>query len=161
MSIQLDGSAGLTLPDGSTLNLTDNRAGELFDFSGSTPPSYAIARPLAPTNISRATYPKLFAAIGTTWGAGDGSTTFGCPYCPANQVDVQANANIATNTVGAVLNHSHLFNAVGSAGSGATNGIVNVANGAPQGGYATDNNSGGFTANLPAGMRVLKCVRIR
>lgn len=29
--------------------------------------------------ISRTTYPLLFAAIGTTWGAGDGSTTFTLP----------------------------------------------------------------------------------
>jgi microcystin-dependent protein len=28
---------------------------------------------------SRTTYPGLFAAYGTTWGAGDGSTTFGIP----------------------------------------------------------------------------------
>lgn len=30
--------------------------------------------------VSRALYPALFAAIGTTYGAGDGSTTFGLPY---------------------------------------------------------------------------------
>ena len=29
--------------------------------------------------VSRTTYAKLFAAIGTTWGAGDGSTTFKLP----------------------------------------------------------------------------------
>ena len=29
--------------------------------------------------ISRTTYAKLFAAIGTAWGAGDGSTTFKLP----------------------------------------------------------------------------------
>ena len=29
--------------------------------------------------ISRTTYPLLFSAIGTTWGAGDGSTTFTLP----------------------------------------------------------------------------------
>jgi microcystin-dependent protein len=29
--------------------------------------------------VSRATYAALFAAIGTTWGAGDGSTTFNVP----------------------------------------------------------------------------------
>lgn len=30
-------------------------------------------------NVSRTTYSDLFAAIGTTWGAGDGTTTFGLP----------------------------------------------------------------------------------
>lgn len=31
--------------------------------------------------ISRTSYPDLFAAIGTTYGAGDGSTTFQIPDC--------------------------------------------------------------------------------
>ena len=30
-------------------------------------------------NVSRSTYATLFAAIGTTWGTGDGSSTFGLP----------------------------------------------------------------------------------
>ena len=30
-------------------------------------------------NLLRADYPRLFSWIGTTWGAGDGSTTFGIP----------------------------------------------------------------------------------
>lgn len=47
----------------------------------------ATARSTAPSGwllcygqaVSRATYDVLFAAIGTTWGAGDGSTTFNLP----------------------------------------------------------------------------------
>lgn len=47
----------------------------------------AFARPTAPTGwlkangaaVSRTTYNALFAAIGTTFGAGDGSTTFNLP----------------------------------------------------------------------------------
>ena len=31
------------------------------------------------SNVSRSTYAALFAVIGTTYGAGDGSTTFGLP----------------------------------------------------------------------------------
>jgi hypothetical protein len=30
-------------------------------------------------NVSRTTYARLFGVIGTTYGAGDGSTTFGLP----------------------------------------------------------------------------------
>lgn len=54
-----------------------------------TPPGavQAFARPSAPTGwlkcngaaISRTTYNKLFAAIGTAFGVGDGSTTFNLP----------------------------------------------------------------------------------
>lgn len=127
-----------------------NRAGELFDFGGSTAPSYGLALPLVATNVSRTTYAKLFAAIGTTWGAGDGSTTFGIPYCPANYAMVQANANVGTSTVGEVIAHTHsaFNNSVGSLASGP--------------GYGTPGSSGstGGSANLAAGMRVLKCIRI-
>ncbi len=31
------------------------------------------------SNVSRSTYSALFAIIGTTYGAGDGATTFGLP----------------------------------------------------------------------------------
>ena len=30
-------------------------------------------------NISRSTYAQLYSALGTTWGSGDGSSTFGLP----------------------------------------------------------------------------------
>lgn len=141
-------------------SVAESRAGELFDFAGTTPPAYAIARPLVPTNASISTYPALFAAIGTTWG-GDGITTFGLPYIAADEVDVRANGNVATVTAGQVLSHSHnianwptVFNEENGDGSnnvwanqrGLSAGIVQ-----PFGG----------TKNLAAGVRVLKCVRIK
>lgn len=42
----------------------------------SIPTGYLLCNGAA---ISRAQYPELFAAIGTTWGAGDGSSTFNVP----------------------------------------------------------------------------------
>jgi microcystin-dependent protein len=53
--------------------------------------------------VSRTTYAALFAAIGTTWGAGDGSTTFNLP--PARRVLVgSGGTGTATlpNTVGSI-----------------------------------------------------------
>ncbi|UXN69901.1 tail fiber protein [Devosia neptuniae] len=51
--------------------------GVAFDFAGvALPPSCIWPNG---QNLSRATYPKLFAAWGTTYGAGDGVTTFGTP----------------------------------------------------------------------------------
>lgn len=38
------------------------------------------------SNVSRATWPLLFARYGTTYGAGDGSTTFGVPDCRSRMV---------------------------------------------------------------------------
>jgi len=47
-----------------------------YDTSGS-PPSGFLECDGSP--VSRTTYSDLFSAIGTTWGAGDGSTTFNLP----------------------------------------------------------------------------------
>lgn len=46
--------------------------------------------------VSRTMYPDLFAAIGTTWGAGDGSTTFNLP----RSEDLVLQGASATNPVG-------------------------------------------------------------
>ena len=45
-------------------------------FAMSTPPGYLMADGTA---VGRETYPDLFAAIGTTFGEGDGETTFNLP----------------------------------------------------------------------------------
>jgi microcystin-dependent protein len=46
-------------------------------FAGSAAPSYWLLCDGAA--VSRATYAALFSAIGTTWGAGNGTTTFNVP----------------------------------------------------------------------------------
>lgn len=52
-------------------------AGIIEDYAGSTIPAGRL--PCDGAAVSRTTYARLFAAIGTTWGAGDGSTTFNVP----------------------------------------------------------------------------------
>jgi len=54
--------------------------GAILDYAGPNPPPGWLA--CDGRQISRTTYSELFAAIGTAWGAGDGSTTFNLP--PAN-----------------------------------------------------------------------------
>ncbi|WP_315751231.1 MULTISPECIES: phage tail protein [unclassified Bradyrhizobium] len=49
-----------------------------LDFWGSTAPNSSFAFPYGQA-ISRATYAALFALVGTTYGGGDGSTTFNLP----------------------------------------------------------------------------------
>jgi microcystin-dependent protein len=52
-------------------------SGVVFPFAGSTAPyGYLVCDGSA---ISRADYPSLFAALGTSHGSGDGSTTFNLP----------------------------------------------------------------------------------
>ena len=53
--------------------------GVLFPFGGTTAPNgFLMCYGQA---VSRTTYAALFATIGTTFGAGDGSTTFNVPDC--------------------------------------------------------------------------------
>jgi long-subunit fatty acid transport protein len=59
-------AAGLSMP-----------AGSMAMFAGSTAPTgWLLCQGQA---VSRTANAALFAAIGTTWGAGDGSTTFNVP----------------------------------------------------------------------------------
>lgn len=60
-------------------NATANPAGSVLHFAGPTaqaPAGYLLANGSA---VSRTTYAALFTAIGTTYGTGDGSTTFNLP----------------------------------------------------------------------------------
>lgn len=54
-------------------------SGTVFHFAGSAAPTgWLICDGSA---VSRTTYATLFTAIGTTYGSGDGSTTFNLPDC--------------------------------------------------------------------------------
>jgi microcystin-dependent protein len=65
--------------------------------------------------VSRTTYSDLFAAIGTTYGAGDGSTTFGLPDLRGEFLrglddgrGVDSGRGIGTAQSAAFQSHSHL-----------------------------------------------------
>lgn len=51
--------------------------GMIIDYAGENPPEGWLW--CDGSEVSRAEYPALFKAIGTKWGAGDGSTTFNLP----------------------------------------------------------------------------------
>ncbi|WP_025873046.1 tail fiber protein [Methylobacillus glycogenes] len=109
--------------------------------------------PTAPTLISRADYPELFARWLTKYGAGDGATTFGMYFLPANYAQVQASAgNAGTQTVGEVIAHPH---AGGGAPVGAFAGPGSVGLGVSATG------STGGPANLAAGTRTIFLVKFR
>ncbi|MDP3088877.1 MAG: tail fiber protein [Methylotenera sp.] len=147
------GSTGLTFNQVGAA-LSQVLPGTIIDWSGSTAPAGYLACPLTLTNISRTTYAALFAAIGTTWGVGDGSTTFGLPYFPADYASLQANANVGTSSIGAVIAHIH--STTYRADLAATGGAQ--ANSGSAGSGANTTSTGG-AANLAAGVRVLKCVK--
>ncbi len=64
--------------------------GGLMDFAGPTPPDGWL--PCDGRAISRVDYAALYAAIGTYWGAGDGSTSFNIP-------DLRGRIGVGTGSV--------------------------------------------------------------
>ena len=69
-------TAELTKVSGGTL-YADAPVGTIFEYGGTTAPSgYGLCKHQA---VSRTEYAELFGRIGTTYGSGDGSTTFNLP----------------------------------------------------------------------------------
>jgi microcystin-dependent protein len=134
------------------------RPGAIVDYGGATAPAGYLACPTAPTNLSRVTYAAMFAEIGIQWGAGDGVTTFGMPFFPANYAAVQASGNVGTQTVGAVIAHVHGQTATGTGGASNMSQLIVGALGSEVPLNNSTNTTGG-SANLAAGSRVLKCVK--
>lgn len=66
-------------------------SGTILDFAGTAAPTGFL--PCDGSAVSRSTYSALFAALSTTWGAGDGSTTFNVP-------DLRGRAVIGAGTGG-------------------------------------------------------------
>lgn len=102
--------------------------GTILPFSGSTiPNNYLLADGSA---VSRTTYSELFAIIGTTYGTGDGSTTFNLPNLKG-RVPVGLDSNDTdfdilgetggekthTLTTNEMPSHSHRLPISGTAGS--------------------------------------------
>lgn len=80
--------------------------------------------------VSRTTYADLFSAVGTTWGVGDGTTTFNLPDLRAefprgwdHGKGVDSGRTFASAQAGAIANHSHEIPVVGGA-AGADGNII-------------------------------------
>lgn len=125
------------------------KVGSIILLGGDDVPTGYLAIPTAATEISRTTYARLFAKLGTKWGAGNGTTTFNIPFIPPDYTVLQAAAllNVATQTVGEVLAHTHTQGLQLSSGTGQNaSGSPNFIN------YANTGSTGG-SANKAAGMR--------
>lgn len=109
--------------------------------------------------VSRATYAALFAVLGTTWGAGDGSTTFNLPDrrarvgvgYKAGDADHGALAGVGGSKT-SVAPHTHAIDhdhpAVTSGGESATH--YHGVNAGPSA-YSTTSYAAGADANLQVG----------
>lgn len=87
-------------------------AGAVFAFAANTTPSGCLICNGAA--VSRTTYARLFAAIGTTYGSGDGSTTFNLP----NLTDrfIQGNGTAGTYIEAGLPDHNHTVSSWGAYG---------------------------------------------
>lgn len=110
-------------------------------FAMSSPPvGYLVANGAA---VGRATYPDLFAAIGTMYGEGDGETTFNLP----NLIGRFAEGSEMPGTV----KEAGLPNITGSIGSNNDNLGIQIFGESPQFAMsATGALSGGYANRLPA-----------
>ena len=87
--------------------------------------------------ISRTTYAQLFSVIGTTYGSGDGSTTFNLPDMrgrvavgsDANSIGTQRGEMTHKLTLSEIPSHSHPYSAY-LYSTGAENGRINSQEGA-------------------------------
>lgn len=78
--------------------------GSIVNYAGSgTPTGWLLCDGSA---VSRSTYSALFAAIGTTWGAGNGSTTFNVPDI-RQRFQLGAGGSYSLGATGGVTSHSH------------------------------------------------------
>lgn len=97
------------------LDLWAGLTGTVFDYAGtSAPAGWLMCYGQA---VSRTTYANLFAVIGTTYGAGDGSTTFNLP-------DFRGRAVIGKDNMGGTA-----ANRVTSAGGGVDGATLGAAGG--------------------------------
>lgn len=130
------------------------------------------------TAISRTTYSALFAAIGTTYGAGDGSTTFNLPDLRGEFIrgwddgrGIDTSRVFGSNQAESIGPHNHTINDPGHSHSYQGGDRQNFTSGGTsqpvsQGGNTTgtattgitvNNNSG--TENRPRNVALLACIK--
>ena len=101
--------------------------GSYIQFAGSqAPEGFLVCNGGA---ISRTTYSKLFAVIGTTYGSGDGSTTFNLP----NLTDrfLQGSTSVGTVKDAGLPNITGKVNDVVYYSSGGSSGSLSLTSGLP------------------------------
>ena len=115
--VELDGSARLPAVDGSQLTgVVSVPTGAVMPYAGSSAPSGWLF--CAGQAVSRTTFAALFAAVGTTYGAGDGSTTFNLP-------DLRGRAAVGKDDMGGTA-----ASRITTAGSGIAGATLGASGGA-------------------------------
>ena len=121
-------------------------SGMVMPYAGSSAPTGWLL--LHGQNVSRTTYADLFAAIGTTYGSGNGSTTFTLPDLRGRVVAGQddmggSSANRLTSSANGTLNGDILGGTGGSETHTLTTAQMPAHGHSITGTYTIDNGSGG------------------
>ena len=137
------------------LNMMVCPAGAVLPYAGNSIPSNWLL--CDGSAVSRTTYADLFTAIGTTYGAGDGSTTFNLPDTTGQVIAGYKAADANFGTLGAKVgeathlltttempSHSHGLDETGAGGGGTFIGMQS-SNGSV--GNGNTNYAGGGTAH--------------
>lgn len=160
--VQLDGSGRLPAVDGSLLTgISTQQPGEICYFARNTAPTGFLKANGA--LVSRTTYASLFAAIGTTFGVGDGSTTFGLPDLRGEFIrgwddarGVDSGRVFGNVQSGDIQNHTHTLT-IGTSSGGAVNGLVTNTSLISTGG--TYIAAAGGTETRPRNVSLLACIK--
>lgn len=124
--------------------------GTIIHYAGRTVPSGWLICNGA--NVSRTDYAALFAAIGTTYGAGDGSTTFGLPNLNGRFLEgTTSTSEVGTYKSAGLPNITGSFTSHGNTGSMVTTGPF--TNGGPR----IHSNSGGAEDGRTVYMDANRC----
>lgn len=162
MPITLDGTAGIETPGINAGNIV----GQVCFFAMQTAPTGFLS--CDGTAVSRTTYAALFAAIGTTYGAGNGSTTFNLPDLRGEFVrgwdngrGVDSGRAFGSSQSGQNASHTHTFGTGRGDGYGFSSATGVVARSTDTtnfyGNYTTD--TAGGTEARPRNVALLACIK--
>jgi len=151
--------------DGAWSAVSGNPTGTVIYFAANTAPTgYLKANGDA---VSRTTYSALFAVIGTTFGVGNGSTTFNLPdmraQFPRGWDDgrgVDTSRVFGSTQAASFASHTHTLTPVNSGAFANSTGIIPNANGGGGGAGTFTSNATGGTETRPTNVALLACIKI-
>lgn len=143
--------------DGTAWVVSSIAAGFVMNFAANSPPSGWLKANGAA--VSRTAYAALFAVIGTTFGVGDGSTTFNLPDVRGEFIrgwddgrGVDSGRGIGTAQADALKAHTH------TGGVAATGSTIGSPNPAIYGSSVATGSTGG-TETRPRNIALLACIK--
>jgi microcystin-dependent protein len=158
--IKVNGTTAATL-DATGITTGGVPAGAVMAFAMNSAPSGWLAAD--GTAVSRSTYARLFAAVGTTHGVGNGSTTFNLPDLRGYFVrgsgtnsDGTAAGTFGVKQADDLKSHTHTYSDAGVSQTGLAGGPTPFAN---TGTTSRTTDATGGTETRPANIAMLYCIK--